>query len=100
MRCGGDIPYTFYPFTSKTSRLVDSTRLTPPFSPPGRAMAKPTGADVTFRRSSFYFVQCGGLERRAAKPEPATSTTPRVASELLFNDGPEARADCTAALSV
>jgi hypothetical protein len=27
-------------------------------------MAKPTGADVTFRRSSFYFLQCGGLERQ------------------------------------
>ena len=70
-----DIPYTSYPFTSKTSRLVDSTRLTPPFSPPGRAMAKSTGADITFRRPSFYFLQCGGLERHAAKPHPATSTT-------------------------
>ena len=34
-----------------------------------------TGADVTFRRPSFYFVQGGGLERHAAKPHPATSTT-------------------------
>jgi len=36
------------------------------------------------------------LERRAAKPDPATSTT-SSGSRAVFNDGPEARADCTAA---
>ena len=31
---------------------------------------------VTFgRRSSFYFLRCGGLERHAAKPHLTTSTT-------------------------
>ena len=28
-----------------------------------------------FRRSSFYFLRCGGLERHAAKPHLTTSTT-------------------------
>ena len=45
---------------------------------------------VTFRRSSFYFLRCGGLERHAAKPHLATSTTSSRCAELLFNDGPEA----------
>ena len=48
----GSIPRGSHLAHMKTSRLVrlDSTRPTPPFLPPGRAMAKPTGADVTFRR--------------------------------------------------
>ena len=32
-------------------------------------------ADANFRRSSFYFLRCGGLERHAAKPRLATLTT-------------------------
>ena len=57
----------------------DSTRLTPPLSPPGRAMwrSRPGQMSLFGGQGSFYFyfMQCGGLELHAAKPHSATSTT-------------------------
>ena len=47
----------------------------PSFLASRASYSKPTWADVNFRRSSFYFLRCGRLERHAAKPHLATLTT-------------------------
>jgi hypothetical protein len=81
---------TLPPFTSKTSRLVDSPLLS---RLQGELWRSRPGPMSHFGGQAS--TSC--TERHAAKPDPATPRPPRVAPELLFNDGPEARADCTAA---
>ena len=72
---------TFKPFPTKwyTLSLFQSTR---------RCV---TSFLVTFRRSSFYFLRCGGLERNLSGMLQNLTLSPRPPrAELLFNDGPEA----------
>ena len=66
------------------------------YSEADRGTGADAWADVTFRRPSFYFLQwadSSSMQQNLIRPP----RPPRVASELLFNDGLEARADCTAA---
>ena len=72
-----DIPYTSYPFTSKSqqTRGLHETHSSFLACLQGELWRSRPGPMSLIGGASFYFLQCGGLERRAAKPDPATSTT-------------------------